>query len=126
MRLTILNVAYPLTPVGPDAAGGSEQILTLIDRALVENGHRSLVIAAANSVVAGEHIPSPKAPPRLDDSAREWGRSIHLRLIYDALAKYPVDLIHMHGLDFHLYIPETRPPLLATLHLPPDWYPSSV
>ena len=32
MGLNILSVAYPFTPVGPDAVGGSEQILTLLDR----------------------------------------------------------------------------------------------
>ena len=29
----------------------------------------------------------------------------------------------MHGLDFHFYLPPPGPPVLATLHLPPDWYP---
>ena len=35
MTLTVLSVAYPLAPVGPDAVGGAEQILRAIDRALV-------------------------------------------------------------------------------------------
>jgi glycosyltransferase involved in cell wall biosynthesis len=126
MGFTVLSVAYPLTVVGPDAAGGSEQILTLLDRTLVETGNRSLVIAAENSVLQGEHIPSPNPPARLDNSVREWSRKIHRQLIREVLASYPVDLIHMQALDFHLYTPEVRPPLLATLHLPPDWYPSSV
>ena len=30
----------------------------------------------------------------------------------------------MHGLDFHVYLPPPGPPVLATLHLPPDWYPA--
>ena len=51
MKLTILSVAYPLTEVGIDAVGGSEQILTLLDRNLVSEGHRSLVIAAEGSKV---------------------------------------------------------------------------
>ncbi|TIU34927.1 MAG: glycosyltransferase family 4 protein, partial [Mesorhizobium sp.] len=36
MTLTVLNVAYPLAPVGPDAVGGAEQVLSALDRALVE------------------------------------------------------------------------------------------
>ena len=40
------------------------------------------------------------------------------------LAEAPVDLVHMHGLDFHFYLPPPGPPVLATLHLPPDWYPA--
>ena len=43
-RLTVVSVAYPLAPVGPDAVGGSEQILTALDRALVAAGHRSIVL----------------------------------------------------------------------------------
>src|SRR6058998_755143 len=45
MRLTILSVAYPLARVGPDAVGGAEQVLTQLDAALTQAGHRSLVIA---------------------------------------------------------------------------------
>ena len=32
----------------------------------------------------------------------------------------------MHSLDFHHYLPKTDIPILATLHLPPDWYPASI
>jgi glycosyltransferase involved in cell wall biosynthesis len=32
----------------------------------------------------------------------------------------------MHSLDFHHYLPDTDVPILATLHLPPDWYPASI
>lgn len=35
MALTILSVAYPLSPVGPDAVGGAEQVLAYLDAALV-------------------------------------------------------------------------------------------
>ena len=30
-QLTILSVAYPLAPVGPDAVGGAEQVLAAMD-----------------------------------------------------------------------------------------------
>ena len=43
--LRVLSVAYPFTPIGPDAVGGSEQILTALDRALTEAGHQSTVLA---------------------------------------------------------------------------------
>ena len=32
----------------------------------------------------------------------------------------------MHSLDFHCYIPAEKVKVLATLHLPPDWYPESI
>jgi len=34
--------------------------------------------------------------------------------------------VHMHSLDFHAYIPPGEVPVLATLHLPPDWYPPAI
>src|SRR4051794_32918827 len=33
-RVTVLSVAYPFAPVGPDAVGGAEQILSELDRML--------------------------------------------------------------------------------------------
>ncbi|HET6568093.1 MAG TPA: glycosyltransferase, partial [Rhodothermales bacterium] len=32
--------------------------------------------------------------------------------------------VHMHGLDFLRCLPPQGVPVLVTLHLPPDWYPS--
>jgi glycosyltransferase involved in cell wall biosynthesis len=124
MRQTILSVAYPLTPVGPDAVGGSEQILTLLDSALTKAGHESIVIAAEGSRVSGRLIPSPPAGRTLDDHERLRGQHAHQRLIAETLRRYSVDLVHMHSLDFHSYLPDSSIPILATLHLPPDWYPS--
>ena len=126
MTQTILSVAYPLTEVGPDAVGGSEQILTLLDRTITKAGHRSLVIAAEGSKVHGTLIPAPRNKGILDNAVRDWGRRVHRQLIKETLAKYQVDLVHMHSLDFHCYLPPERVPVLATLHLPPTWYPDSI
>lgn len=126
VKRTILSVAYPLTDVGADAVGGSEQILTILDRSLTAAGHRSIVIAAEGSKISGRLIASPRSKRKLDESIREWARQIHRRLIQEALAKYAIDLVHMHSLDFHNYVPVSDVPVLATLHLPPDWYPSRV
>ena len=30
-RLTVLEVACPLAPVGPDAVGGAEQMVSMVD-----------------------------------------------------------------------------------------------
>jgi glycosyltransferase involved in cell wall biosynthesis len=126
MGLTVLSVGYPLTEVGEDAVGGSEQILTLLDRALVEAGHRSVVVAAEGSKVEGTLIPSPRVREKLHDSLRPWAQKIHKKLIAEALASFDVDLVHFHSLDFHAYLPPPGTPSLATLHLPPDWYPPKV
>lgn len=53
MSLTIVNVAYPLAPVGPGAAGGAEQVLACLDNALVDAGHASIVLACAGSRTRG-------------------------------------------------------------------------
>jgi hypothetical protein len=49
MSLTVLNVAYPFARVSPDTAGGAEQVLAMLDDALAEAGHTSIVIAPEGS-----------------------------------------------------------------------------
>lgn len=126
-RLTVLSVAYPLAPVGPDAVGGAERVLSAIDRALVAAGHRSLVLAAEGSATAGDLIPFrlPRGP--LDDLAvasvrRRYAEAIRALLV---LTRGNVDVVHLHGVDFASYLPPPGPPVLATLHLPPSWYPAA-
>ncbi len=53
MKLTVLNVTYPLTPVGPDGVGGAEQVLMQLDTALTKAGHHSILIAGAGLVTRG-------------------------------------------------------------------------
>lgn len=123
MPLTVLSVAYPQAPVGPDAVGGSEQVLSKIDRALVDAGHRSLVVACEGSTTAGELLAVPAPPDLIDGAVIAAAWEPHRRRIAEAIAREPVDVVHLHGFDFHGYLPPPGPPVLATLHLPPDWYP---
>jgi glycosyltransferase involved in cell wall biosynthesis len=122
MTLTILSVAYPLAPVSQDAVGGAEQMLSHLDHALVRAGHRSLVVASETSQVAGALIATPAAIGRLDDGARERAWAHHRETIAKALARFPVDLVHIHGHDFPRYLPPEDVPTLVTLHLPPFCY----
>ncbi len=124
MSLTILGVAYPLAPVRPDTAGGAEQVLATLDRALVAAGHRSIVLAQEGSAVAGELVAVPAPAGLLDEAATLQAQARHRVAIAAALARWPVDLVHLHGLDFHAYLPAPGVPVLATLHLPPAWYPA--
>jgi len=126
MRLTVLSIAYPLAPVSPDAAGGSEQILSQLDARLVRDGHASVVIACQGSRVAGRLIEIPLAAGQLDDAVRAAAQEQYRLAIRRAMARWDFDLIHMHSLDFHTYLPPEGPPALVTLHLPPDWYPESI
>ena len=67
MTLTVLNVAYPLAPVSQDAVGGAEQVLVALDKALVEAGHRSIVLACDGSSVAGTLFAVPAESGVLDE-----------------------------------------------------------
>ena len=124
-ELSVLSVAYPLARVSPDSTGGAEQVLATIDRALVATGHRSIVIAPKGSHVAGRlHAITFRAGP-LDEAVKQAAQADTRQAIADVLANQPVDLVHLHGIDFFTYLPPPGVPLLATLHLPPDWYPAS-
>lgn len=120
--LTILNVAFPFAPVGWDAVGGAEQVLSALDDGLVAAGHRSIVIAQEGSRVAGELVSIPVPSGSIDDGVR---RAVHGRVrraLDRALDRQRIDLVHMHGIDFHRYLPPIGVPVLVTVHLPPEWY----
>ncbi|XXY53376.1 glycosyltransferase family 4 protein [Sorangium sp. So ce269] len=128
MSLTVLHVSYPLAPVGPDAVGGAEQVLSMLDEALSRGGHRSIVVAPEGSTCAGTLVATPAPPPGavLDEAAREQAWRHHRSAIARALDRYPIDLVHLHGVDFDRYLPEPGVPVLATLHLPPSFYAPAV
>ena len=44
------------------------------------------------------------------------------KAIAEALRRYPVDVVHLHGVDFADYLPVEDVPVLVTLHLPLHWY----
>ncbi|HEV2148081.1 MAG TPA: glycosyltransferase [Longimicrobiaceae bacterium] len=124
--LTVLSVAYAFAGVGAGAVGGAEQVLFQLDAALVRAGHRSLVVAQEGSEVAGELVATPGHEGAITEQAQRvpWAR--HRAAIRDALERHPVDLVHLHGIDFPEYLPPPGVPVLATLHLPPSWYPAEV
>src|SRR5919199_249820 len=125
MTLTVLSVAYPLAPTGPDAVGGAEQVLTHLDAALTRAGHRSLVVACAGSGTSRTLIATPSRAAALDEAARRLAQAQHRRAITQALARWRVDLVHMHGIDFYAYLPPPGVPVLVTLHLPVACYPAA-
>lgn len=122
MRLTVLSVSYPLAKVSPRTAGGAEQVLVTIDKALVLEGHRSIVLAPEGSRCHGLLIPARIPSGVLDDAAKSEARQVFKHLLERTLARYPVDVVHMHGLDFSEYLPDADVPVVVSLHLPLDWY----
>ncbi|BDG04143.1 glycosyltransferase [Anaeromyxobacter oryzae] len=122
--MNVLHVSYALAPAGPGAPGGAEQVLGLVDRGLVRRGHGSTVVAPAGSRAAARVVPSAPVPERIDGPARERQRLAHRAAIARAVAADRYDVVHAHGLDFGETLPDDRPVTVATLHLPPQWYPA--
>lgn len=118
--LTVASVAYPFAPVGPDAVGGAEQVLTTLDAALVRAGHRSIVVACEGSRAAGELVTVPRAQGGIDEATRVRTYGAMRAVLRNVATR--ADVVHLHGIDFCRYLPPPGPPVLATLHLPPDWY----
>lgn len=124
--LTVLSVAYPFAPVSEDAVGGAEQVAWALDDALVRAGHRSLLVAQEGSRIAGELIPVPAVAGEIADDERARIHQATRDAIARTLDRERIDLVHLHGIDFHAYLPPAGVPALATLHLPPGWYPADV
>lgn len=125
MGLTVLSVAYPFATVDADPVGGAEQVLSQIDRALVEAGHRSIVAARAGPSPAAALVPLPTIEGELSEAARAEVRTAVRARIAETLARERVDVVHLHGIDFADYLPPVGPPCLTTLHMPLDWYPEA-
>lgn len=122
MRFTILNIAYPFAPVRSDTAGGAEQVLSMLDSSLVEAGHTSIVVASEDSLVRGCLVPTPRFRGVIDEETCRYAHRHYREAIEEALCRWKIDLIHMHGIDFEGYIPKEGVPVLVTLHLPLAWY----
>lgn len=71
--------------------------------------------------MTGELITVPACLRRVEEAHERWRAAI--RAVQQRAA---VDLIHLHGLDFHRYLPPPGAPVLVTLHLPPSFYPASI
>src|SRR5436190_18963031 len=109
LTLTVLSVAYPFSPVSSECAGGAEQIVGMLDWGLTAAGYRSIVLACEGSRGAGTLVTAGKIPDRIDDAARSSAWSRWRSAIEDCLERWRVDLLHLHGLDFHRYLPAGGP-----------------
>lgn len=121
-KLSILSIAYPFAPVRTDTAGGAEQILRILDEGLVRLGHHSTVLACSGSRIMGNLIDFPGTNGRIVCATRNKTYRLVRDLACAALRERNIDLIHLHGIDFMEYLPDTDIPVLITLHLPVSWY----
>lgn len=122
MSLAVLNVAYPFSAVGRDSIGGAEQVLNAIDKAMVEAGHHSFVLATDDSKISGTLIDVPAWDEPITNSMRKHVYAYLRRAIAQALEERQIDVLHLHGVDFENYLPKTTAPIVATLHLPLYYY----
>jgi glycosyltransferase involved in cell wall biosynthesis len=122
MNMRVLSVAFPFARVSADPVGGAEQVLSHLDRHLVEQGHDSVVIAPAGSSVRGRLVTLPAPAAEWSEASCARQRACTHHAIEQTLAQARFDLVHCHGLDFAAYLPPPDLPLLVTLHLPLDWY----
>jgi glycosyltransferase involved in cell wall biosynthesis len=124
MSLTVLSVSYSLAQVSTRTAGGAEQILAIIDQALVRAGHRSLVLAPAGSRCKGLLVPAQFSTGILHEDIKHQAWQTFRKLLERTLNEYAIDVVHMHGLDFYEYLPDIDVPVIVSLHLPLSWYPA--
>ncbi|MGI4826668.1 MAG: glycosyltransferase, partial [Janthinobacterium lividum] len=122
----ILSIAYPYAPIGSNAVGGAEVILSQIEAALPSLGLQSVVVAHAGSQPRGRLYPTTVPAGEITEAFRAAVEDSQQQAIDRALAENPVALVHLHGLDFHRYRFPAHLPVLVTLHLPPAWYPESI
>jgi glycosyltransferase involved in cell wall biosynthesis len=124
MSLSVLNVAYSLAPVAPSTAGGAEHVVKWLDGALVDAGHRSIVLAAEGSKISGELWTIPATGTRtVDRRIANEIQAAQRHAIGEILRARRIDIVHMHGIDFCYCLPPAGIPVLATLHLPIESYP---
>jgi glycosyltransferase involved in cell wall biosynthesis len=121
---TVLSIAFPFAPVGPNLVGGAEQILWDLDQALVAAGDRSLVVACEGSKPAGKLFSLPLPERQMIEQADyDRCRERFCAAVDTALESEDVDLVHAHCMDLYGYEFPGNIPLLMTLHLPIAWYP---
>lgn len=122
--MRVLSVAFPFAPVRPDTPGGAEQVLLTLDKALCSLGHTSFVVARSDSDISGTLVPVQQTEGMIDENMRASVHEEYRSVIGTAIGRFQIDIVHMHGLDFHDYVLPDGPPVLVTLHLPLEWYPA--
>jgi len=125
--LSILYIAYPLLTVSDESAGGAEQVLWTLEREMARGGTRTTVAASVGSSVSGELFPTGLACTQPDDYERR-NREHQDRIVElvrrRARQGQGFDLAHDMSGSFWTRAAEVDLPVLATLHLPRNFYPA--
>src|SRR5262249_38431839 len=121
----VLYIAYSLLPVTDASCGGAEQALLLVEGQMGRRGYHTMVAACSGSQVSGELFVTGDSPSGQDGF--EIRDAQHIQNIVDFVSGQAgprFDLIHDHGGSFWKHAARVDVPVLATLHLPRQFYPS--
>jgi glycosyltransferase involved in cell wall biosynthesis len=124
--MRVLFVSYPLLPVSDESVGGAEQMLWTLERELHRRGYDTAVAACDGSRVSGRLIPTGPQPSGSDALVER--ETAHNARVLQAIAEAhnagaPFDLIHDEsGLFWRGAAQQVDKPIVATLHLPFDFY----
>ncbi len=122
MRRSVLFIAYPLLPVTQESCGGAEQMLVLTERGMHDRGWFTCLAAAEGSRAAGSLFPTG-APATHRDQFEEREREQNRRVLsWLRNGMTPFDLVHDKSGGFWKNVAALDIPVLATLHLPRDFY----
>lgn len=135
-RLRVLNVAYSLTQLRPDACGGSEQILLALLSAFAQPPYSDWIetatVAAAGSVIPGRLLATNpgywshpyRAEHIVHDAAQAMFETFHNAAVRAELRRASYHLVHNQGGSWYRHAALAPAPVLFTLHLPAAYYPA--
>lgn len=127
--MKILYVAYPLLPVSENSAGGAEQMLWTVEGEMSTRGHNTTVAACSGSRIAGELMatgePSGESDRFEQRNAEHCAKVVEYVLQREAAGE-AFDVIHDKSGSFWRCASAVKTPLLATLHLPRQMYPTEL
>ena len=125
-NIRVLYVSYPLLTVSEESAGGAEQMLWTLEREMYARGIATTVAASAGSRVSGELFSTGDPCTQPDDFERRnlehQNRTVEF-IRMNAGQGTPFDLVHDKSGSFWPRASEIDVPVLATLHLPRNFYP---
>lgn len=123
----ILYIAYPLLSVSNESCGGAEQMLSVLEAEMADRGHFTAVAACEGSQAKGAVFTTGRettAPDRFLERDSEHQEQI-IELLRRTNSAHPTfDLVHDKSGSFWRRANECNVPLLATLHLPRQFYPN--
>ncbi len=117
----ILFVAYPMLAVSDGSCGGAEQMLWCLERELALRGAATVVAACEGSSVSGELVNTGVAPKESDRF--ELREREHSEAVVCLCGRRRFSLVHDKSGHFWRHAARVPCPVLATLHLPRNFYP---